>query len=173
MAVLLEGRCSTSSRSYQTLALKRAAALKPTPLHGERAAAAPAVSERLRHVCFCGLQWRAIGQLCDIAFGTLYTLFARWTRLGLWRRLLNRLILAWRHACSDKPIPSTGGHGGTFIPQGIRWVVERSLGWVSRYRRLNTIFERTEAHLVAFVEIAFISILSRRLVRLATPEISA
>jgi hypothetical protein len=57
-------------------------------------------------VGFCGLQWRAIGQLCDIPFGTLYSLFARWTRLGLWRRLLNRLILAWRRACGDKPIPS-------------------------------------------------------------------
>src|SRR5215217_4108296 len=34
-------------------------------------------------VAFCGMQWRAIGQLCDIPFGTLYTLFARWTRLGL------------------------------------------------------------------------------------------
>src|SRR3954465_6492337 len=28
-------------------------------------------------VGFCGMQWRAIGQLCDIPFGTLYTLFAR------------------------------------------------------------------------------------------------
>ena len=45
-------------------------------------------------VAFCGMQWRAIGQLCDIPFSTLYSLFARWTRLGLWRRLLNRLILA-------------------------------------------------------------------------------
>ena len=27
-------------------------------------------------VCFCGMQWRAIGQLCDIPFGTLYSLFA-------------------------------------------------------------------------------------------------
>jgi hypothetical protein len=27
-------------------------------------------------VTFCGMQWRAIGQLCDIPFGTLYTLFA-------------------------------------------------------------------------------------------------
>jgi hypothetical protein len=62
--------------------------------------------------------------------------------------------------------PSAGGHGGTFIPEGIRWVVERSLAWISRYRRLNTIFER--GHLVAFIEIAFISILSRRLVRLVT-----
>jgi len=69
--------------------------------------------------------------------------------------------------------PSAGGHGGTFIPEGIRWVIERSLAWVSRYRRLNTIFERTEGHLVAFIEIAFISILSRRLVRLGTQEISA
>jgi len=200
---------------------------------------------------------------CDIPFGTLYTLFARWTRLGLWRRLLNRLIQAWRRACGDTadpsavildsrscqsaptcftrgfdggkkikgikihlavdkygfplaikvspanrhdskgivPVlhqlagfkgtapgrsqlpgaaavqealgitlqPSAGGHGGTFIPEGIR--VERSLGWISRYRRLNTIFER--GHLVAFIEIAFISILSRRLVRLVTQEISA
>lgn len=29
--------------------------------------------------CFCGMQWRAIGQLSGIPFGTLYTLFARWT----------------------------------------------------------------------------------------------
>src|SRR4051812_12198854 len=57
-------------------------------------------------VAFCGLQWRAIGQLCDIPFGTLYTLFAPWTRLWLWRRLLNRLILSWRQACGDTPEPS-------------------------------------------------------------------
>jgi hypothetical protein len=38
---------------------------------------------------------------------------------------------------------------------------------------LNTIFERTEEHLVAFIEIAFISILSRRLVRLVTQQINA
>src|SRR5919112_6909414 len=57
-------------------------------------------------VAFCGMQWRAIGQLCGIPFGTLYTLFARWNRLGLWRRLLDRLILAWRQACGDKPVPS-------------------------------------------------------------------
>jgi hypothetical protein len=37
---------------------------------------------------------------------------------------------------------------------------------------LNTIFERTEGHPVAFIEIAFISILSRRLVRLVTQQIN-
>ena len=57
-------------------------------------------------VCFCGMQWRAVGQLCAIPFGTLYGLFARWTRLGLWRRLLNRLRRTWRLACGDAPEPS-------------------------------------------------------------------
>ena len=57
-------------------------------------------------VCFCGMQWRAIGLLCDIPFGTLYGVFARWTRLGLWRRLLNRLRRNWRRACGDSPEPS-------------------------------------------------------------------
>jgi hypothetical protein len=45
--------------------------------------------------------------------------------------------------------------------------------WIDRYYRLNTIFERTKAHLIAFIETAFISILSRRLVRLVTQEINA
>jgi hypothetical protein len=44
---------------------------------------------------------------------------------------------------------------------------------VSRYRRLNTIFERSKEHLIAFVAIAFISILSRCLRRLVVEEISA
>jgi hypothetical protein len=46
-------------------------------------------------LCFCGMRWRVIGQLCDIPFSTLFTLFARWTRLGLWRRLLDRLRRTW------------------------------------------------------------------------------
>jgi hypothetical protein len=57
-------------------------------------------------VCFCGMQWRAIGLLSDIPFGTLYGLFARRTRLGLWRRLLSRLRPTWRRACGDSPEPS-------------------------------------------------------------------
>jgi hypothetical protein len=69
--------------------------------------------------------------------------------------------------------PCADGHGGNFIPEGIRWLVERSPAWISRCRRLNTIFERTDAHLVAFIDIAFISILSSRLVRLITHAISA
>ena len=222
-------------------------------------------------VCFCGMQWRAIGQLCDIPFNTLYGLFARWTRLGLWRRLLDRLRRTWRRACGDTPEPSAvvidsrscrsapsclargidggkkirgvkirmavekygiplaidvapanrhatkaivpvlrelanGGFQGPalgdlgyrgkqlaeagqalgftveaiardrdwrFIPAGICWVVERSFARLSRDRRLNTIFERSNEHLIAFVAIAFISILSRRLKRVVVEELSA
>src|SRR3954453_19291481 len=62
------------------------------------------------------------------------------------------------------------GAKGKFVPTEIRWVVERSFAWLSRYRRLNTIFDRTDASLIAFVLIAFISILSCRLRRLETAE---
>src|SRR4051812_13311379 len=55
-------------------------------------------------VCFCGMQWRAIGQLCDIPFGTLYSLFARWTRLGLWRRLYRDSM-----RCRKSRLPDGGG----------------------------------------------------------------
>jgi hypothetical protein len=65
------------------------------------------------------------------------------------------------------------GHDGIFIPTGICWVVERSFSWISNCRRLNTIFERTKEHLMAFIEIAFVSILSKRLKSLVIEEVSA
>ena len=65
------------------------------------------------------------------------------------------------------------GRNGVFIPTEIAWVVERSFGWTARYRRLNVIVERTKTHLIAFVEIAFVSILSRRLRRLIAQDSSA
>jgi hypothetical protein len=38
---------------------------------------------------------------------------------------------------------------------------------------LNTIFKRSKEHLIAFVAIAFISILSRRMKRLVAEDMSA
>jgi hypothetical protein len=43
---------------------------------------------------------------CDIPFGTLFTLFTRWTRLVLWCRLFDRLRHTWRLACGDTAEPS-------------------------------------------------------------------
>ena len=66
--------------------------------------------------------------------------------------------------------PIARGRNGKFLPTGICWVVERSFSWIANYRRLNTLFERTKEHLVAFIEIAFVSILSRRIKRLVAEE---
>ena len=50
--------------------------------------------------------------------------------------------------------------GFVLLPR--RWVVERSFAWLSRYRRLNTIFERTDDSLIAFVQIA--GLVARRII---------
>ena len=55
---------------------------------------------------FGGLQWRTAGWLSGVPFTTLHSTFARWTRLGLWRRLGQRLALDWRLACGDEVVPS-------------------------------------------------------------------
>ena len=46
---------------------------------------------------------------------------------------------------------SARGRDGRVVPAGICWVVERSFSWLSCYRRLNTIFERSKDQFVAFV----------------------
>jgi transposase len=202
-------------------ALTELAAMEADGTKSTRSGPKPALTGAALHkaimaiwcLCFCGMQWRAIGQLCDLPFSTLFTLFSRWARLGLWRRLLDRLRRTWRLACVDTPEPSAvvidsplslsasgqlsgerscrsapscferGFDGGEKIngvkvhlgvdKYGICWVVERSFSWIANYRRLNTIFERTKEHLVAFIKIAFVSILSRRIKRLVIEEVNA
>ncbi len=218
---------------------------------------------------FGGMQWRIAGLLSGIPFTTLHTSFARWSRLGLWRRLGQRLAFDWRLACGDEVLPSAvvvdsrslrsspsawargfdGGklvkgiklfvasdkHGslldlelhpantddragilpmlprlaalgfqgdllgdsgfkgapfaaaalehdirvsvspggtrdGRFLPSGIRWVVERLFAWLSRYRRLNIVYDRAPDLFAAHAWIAMISILSRRLVAQTQPQ---
>jgi len=218
---------------------------------------------------FGGMQWRIAGLLSGIPFTTLHSAFARWARLGLWRRLGQRLALDWRLARGDEVLPSAvvvdsrslrsapsawargvdGGklvkgvkvfavcdkHGslldlelypantddragalpllsrlaalgfqgdllgdsgfkgapfataalahdihvsvspggtrdGRFLPRGIRWVVERLFAWLSRYRRLNIVFDRAPDLFAAHVWIAMISIIARRLVAQTQPQ---
>jgi transposase len=218
---------------------------------------------------FGGMQWRIAGLLSGIPFTTLHSAFARWARLGLWRRLGQRLALDWRLACGDEVLPSAvvvdsrslrsapsawargidGGklikgvkvfaacdkHGslldlelrpantddragilptlprlaalgfegdllgdssfkgapfaaaaleqgihvsvspggtrdGRFLPNGIRWVVERLFAWMSRYRRLNIVYDRAPELFAAHIWIAMISIISRRLVAKTQPQ---
>jgi transposase len=44
-----------------------------------------------------------------------------------------------------------------------RWIVERTLAWISRNRRLTRDFERYATTVVAFIRLAMIRIMLRRL----------
>src|SRR3954454_24883032 len=212
---------------------------------------------------FGGMQWRIAGLLSGIPFTALHSAFARWARLGLWRRLDQRLALDWRLACGKEVLPSAvvvdsrslrsapsawvrgidggklvkgikvfavcdkhgslldlelhpantddragilptlprlaalgfegdllgdsgfkgtpfaaaaleqdihvsaspgGTRGGRFLPNGIRWVVERLFAWLSRYRRLNIVYDRAADLFAGHIWIAMISIIACRLV---------
>src|SRR4051812_2650724 len=63
-----------------------------------------------------------------------------------------------------------GTRDGRFLPHGIRWVVERLLAWMSRYRRLNIVYDRAPDLFAAHIWIAMISIISRRLVAKTQPQ---
>ncbi len=54
---------------------------------------------------------------------------------------------------------------GTFMPEPRRWVVERTFAWFGRNRRLSKDFEATIASAEAWVLVASIRLLSRRLAR--------
>lgn len=51
----------------------------------------------------------------------------------------------------------------TFEPVPKRWVVERSLGWLTHYRRLARDYEKRVDCSIAMIKIAFIAIMSKRL----------
>ena len=52
---------------------------------------------------------------------------------------------------------------GTFKAEPKRWVIERTLAWLNRCRRLSKDFEKTIASAEAWVLLASIRVLSRRL----------
>jgi putative transposase len=54
---------------------------------------------------------------------------------------------------------------GTFTPEKRRWVIERTFAWFGRNRRLAKDFEKTIASAEAWIMIASIRLLSRRLAR--------
>ena len=54
---------------------------------------------------------------------------------------------------------------GTFKAEPKRWVIERTFAWLNRCRRLSKDFEETIASAEAWVLLASIRVLSRRLAR--------
>jgi putative transposase len=52
-----------------------------------------------------------------------------------------------------------------FVVQPKRWIVERTFGWLNRYRRLSKDYERTTDSSEAFIKVAMIHLMIRRLRR--------
>ena len=52
-----------------------------------------------------------------------------------------------------------------FVVQPKRWIVERTFGWLNRSRRLSKDYERTTESSAAFVKVAMIHLMARRLQR--------
>ena len=50
-----------------------------------------------------------------------------------------------------------------FVVQPKRWIVERTFGWLGRPRRLSKEYERTTASSEAFIRVAMIHLMVRRL----------
>ena len=60
-------------------------------------------------------------------------------------------------------VKRTDAHKFVVLPR--RWVVERTFAWISRNRRLARDFERYARTIAAFVRLAMIRIMLRRLTR--------
>jgi putative transposase len=52
-----------------------------------------------------------------------------------------------------------------FVVQPKRWIVERTFGWFNRFRRLSKDYERTTSSSEAFIKVAMIHLMIRRLRR--------
>ena len=71
-------------------------------------------------------------------------------------------LVVWRTgAWKIEIVKRSNASGFEVLPK--RWIVERTLAWISRNRRLARDFERYTATVVAFVRLAMIRIMLRRL----------
>jgi transposase len=78
-------------------------------------------------------------------------------------------LAGWVHAVARitlQVIKRTELHAFQVVPR--RWVVERSFGWLLRYRRLVRDYERRPEHHEAMVYWATVMIMTRRLARRST-----
>ncbi len=75
-------------------------------------------------------------------------------RLVAWARQIPRIVL-------DIVRKPEGQHGFAVLPR--RWVVERTLAWLTAHRRLARDYERLPEHSEAWVKWAMIGLMTRRL----------
>ena len=73
-------------------------------------------------------------------------------------------VVATTGAWEIEIVKRTELHKFVILPK--RWIVERTFAWISRNRRLARDFERYARTVVAFIRLAMIRIMLRRLTRL-------
>jgi putative transposase len=78
----------------------------------------------------------------------------------------NHALAAWIKATAApyriEVVTKAAGEPG-FVPLKIRWCVERTFAWLGRYRRLSKDYERTTESSEAWVKMASINLMLRRL----------
>lgn len=76
---------------------------------------------------------------------------------GEFSRVVEKLY-KWKIGIAQKPESRQG-----FVPQKGRWQVERSFAWLNFFRRLAKDYEKTPLAAMAFIQLAFISIILARI----------
>ena len=83
----------------------------------------------------------------------------------IWVDAAYRAVVSWVWVMWDwalevvsRPVGQSG-----FVVQPKRWIVERTFGWLNRSRRLAKDYERTITSSEAFVKVAMIHLMVRRL----------
>ncbi len=112
------------------------------------------VMNAILYLLATGCQWRALPKDFPPR-STVYAYFWDWRRSGAPGRLTVEIVKR-----------NDGQKGFAVLPR--RWVVERTLAWLTRCRRLARHYEALAA--VAFIKLAMIRIMLRRL---ANPSITA
>jgi putative transposase len=83
----------------------------------------------------------------------------------IWADVAYRAVIAWawiRWMWSIVIVTAKPGQKG-FQVQPKRWIVERTFGWLNRSRRLSKDYEHTIESSEAFVKLAMINLMIRRL----------
>ncbi len=76
-----------------------------------------------------------------------------------------RTLRPRRAICLDMTKRSDTLKGFVVIPK--RWIVERTFGWLNRYRRLSKDYELRPATSAAMIQVTMIHLMIRRLARMA------
>ena len=70
----------------------------------------------------------------------------------------------------DLEIVTRSDQAKGFVVLPKRWIVERTFGWLGRCRRLSKDFENLSRTQLAFVQLAMIRLMMRRIARLSNPS---